>query len=68
MRAILPFETLAAKIQGREVLFNAEVLHAARSPHMINDKAKAELGFNPRPVNEAFKATYEWFDKMNWLN
>ena len=67
MRLFTPFESIAAKIQKREVLFNKEMLHAARSPEMVHEKAIKELGYNPRPAKEAFQATFEWFKKMGWV-
>ena len=57
-----PFATLGARVLRREPLYTPESLAALRSernaPH---DKARRDLGHNPRPLRESIEDIYVWF-------
>lgn len=58
MYALLPFIQLTAWLKGEKPLFTKDMLYAAQSnPVVLHDKAKQELGFNPRSLEEAFRDT-----------
>jgi dihydroflavonol-4-reductase len=57
-----PFVTAAGRLLGTEPLFTSESLHALRAnPDVRHDKARRELGYQPRPTRETVTAVYEWF-------
>ena len=57
-----PFATIYGRAVGREPLFTTEALHAlGANRRVIHDKASRELGYEPRPIRESVRATYEWF-------
>jgi dihydroflavonol-4-reductase len=51
-------------MSGRTVTINSKTLHIASENTYYNaGKAKADLGFNPRPVEETIRDTVTWFSK-----
>lgn len=64
-RVGLPFIRLAGKLSGTLPLYTSESLDNIRfaSKHISNLKARQELGFNPRPIEETLADTFEWFEQ-----
>jgi nucleoside-diphosphate-sugar epimerase len=61
-RGVAPFALGWAKMTGSVPLFTPESLGALRANKVVlHDKAKDELGFNPRPVQETITDIFEWF-------
>ncbi len=68
-RASAPFAVGWARMTGTEAKFTGAALHALRSnPRISNQKAKDELGFDPRPVQQTVADTYAWFKEAGRLN
>jgi dihydroflavonol-4-reductase len=59
----LPFISLYSKFSGTKPLYTSESLTIITEGNRMinNDKARAELGFDPRPLTETIK------DLLNWL-
>lgn len=59
----LPFIHLQSTLTGRRPLYTRESLAALRegSKKIKNDKARRELGFSPRPLEETLKDLIEWY-------
>jgi dihydroflavonol-4-reductase len=59
----LPFIFLFSRITGRIPLYTSESLSILinASRHISNEKARRELGFNPRPVKETIEDLFTWF-------
>jgi dihydroflavonol-4-reductase len=69
MYRLLPLMTILAKISGQRPFFTRDMLHASQSnPVVSNQKAKEELGFDPRGIEAAFTATFEWYRQMGWIS
>ena len=63
-----PFLEMAAKVTGSQPLYTAESLEALRANHLLdNQKAREELGFNPRPTAESIRDIYRWFAERDRL-
>lgn len=57
-----PFVELGGKIIRREPLYTRESLEALRANRAIrSDRARAELGYQPRPLEETIRDTIAWF-------
>ncbi len=57
-----PFIELWGHARGREPLYTRESLAALAANRSIrNDKARRELGYDPRAPEAAFEAAYRWF-------
>ena len=66
--ALVPFASIAGALSGKEPALSAGVLRAAVSPSiMAHDKARAELGFEPRPLSDSLRDTFEWFHQEGKL-
>ena len=66
--AMLPGVLLAAKLSGKEPMFNAGMLRASVSNEIVShDKAKNELGYTLRPLTESLADALEGFSKLGWL-
>ena len=60
-RAVAPFALWYAQVAKKTPLFTPESLGALRANRNVrHDKAKNELGFNPRPVIETVRDTFAW--------
>ena len=63
-----PFVVAAGRITGREPLYTIEALRALRANREISTaKARAELGFAPRPLERTVRDTLEWYMKTGRL-
>jgi dihydroflavonol-4-reductase len=63
-----PFVVAAGRITGREPLYTIEALRALRANREISTaKARAELGFAPRPLERTVRDTLEWYVKTGRL-
>ena len=63
-----PFSSLWAKATGKAPLFTTDSLKVlAGNTVFLNDKARRELGFSPRPMRETLADTYEWFRQAEML-
>jgi len=65
----LPFITIYSKISGRTPLYTRESLKIIIncSKQISYEKAKRELGFNPRSMDETVKDSMKWFDLNGYL-
>lgn len=69
MYLLLPFIQLYSKIMKEEPLFTSDMLYASQSnPVVSHEKAKNELGYHLRPLEETFKDTFNWYKKQGWIN
>jgi dihydroflavonol-4-reductase len=67
-RASAPLLTAFARAAGRRPLYTAASLTALRGHrHISNDKARRELGFDPRPTEEMVRDVYDWFRSRGLL-
>ncbi|MCX7743868.1 MAG: NAD-dependent epimerase/dehydratase family protein [Flavobacteriales bacterium] len=67
--ALLPFVQLFSLITGKEPLFTKESLHILRhgNTKISSEKAKRELGFSPRPLQETVNDTMQWFKQNGYI-
>ncbi len=58
----IPFIGILSKISGKPALFTKESLKIVshKMPHINNEKAKKDLGFNPRTAEICFKDATRW--------
>ena len=65
----IPFMWIIAKLSGRRPVYTSGSLDILQSSnkHISSDKAKHELGFNPRPIEETISDIYHWFKENNYL-
>lgn len=65
----VPFLKAYARMRRVEPLYTAESLNILKHSHrMIScDKARKELGYEPRPLEETLKDTIEWFKNNGYL-
>ena len=62
----LPFAYLASKITKETPLFTNESLETLKEYRFVNcNKAKTEIGFQPRPFDVTLHDTYDWFKANN---
>ncbi len=66
----LPFITLYSKVTGADPLYTRESLKIIRGSNrnISSEKARKELGFNPRPLEESITDIFNWFGKMGYLD
>ncbi len=63
-----PFVTGWSKMTGQRPLYTSAALHALRGPReMKHARAKTELGYSPRPLDETLRDTYSWFRSQGTL-
>jgi dihydroflavonol-4-reductase len=62
-RVGLPFIQLHSKISGSLPLYTSEALDNIQfsNKNISNLKARTELGYNPRPIEETLSDTFAWF-------
>jgi dihydroflavonol-4-reductase len=62
--AALPFLNLYARIKKTPPIYTKESLDVLKNAHrnVSNQKAREELGFNPRPLEETIRDIYKWFN------
>jgi dihydroflavonol-4-reductase len=65
----LPFISLAAKISGKQPLYTSKSLEIVNNvnKNIVSDKAKKELGFSPRQLEETIRDTVEWFKENKYI-
>lgn len=57
-----PFSQLYCGIFGKRPLYTSDSLRILRgNGRFIREKAAQELGYNPRPIKETVKDTFDWF-------
>lgn len=63
-----PFIQLIAKLRNEDPLYTSESLDILVNSHqnISNTKAKDELGYSPRPLEETLRDTFSWY-KQNAL-
>ena len=67
-RAAAPFAATWARLCGRRPLFTSDSLRVLRNHRQISHAcANAELGHNPRPLEETLRDTYQWFKQAGKL-
>ena len=67
-RAAAPFASTWARLRRRRPLFTSDSLRVLRNHRQISHAcANAELGHNPRPLEETLRDTYEWFKQAGKL-
>lgn len=56
-----------AMLSGQQPLYTAESLHILyhSSKNISNQKARTELGFDPRPIEKTIEDTFHWYEKNN---
>ncbi len=67
--ALIPFVLLFSWITGKEPLFTRQSLHYLRNGNrcICSDKAKRELGFSPRDLQETVNDTMHWFKQNGYI-
>ena len=65
----LPFIHFWSKLTSQHPLYTSESLDILRdsSRNISHKKAKDELGYNPRQINETLFDTFEWFKKQRMI-
>lgn len=65
----LPFIQAAAKIRNEHPLYTKESLLILKSGnrHISHDKATREFGFQPRPLEETLKDTFDWYRENHYI-
>jgi len=65
----VPFLKAYARLRSVEPLYTAESLDIIKHSHRMisNDKARNELGYDPRPLEETIHDTLEWFKNNGYL-
>jgi Nucleoside-diphosphate-sugar epimerases len=67
-RAAAPLAATWARLWGRRPLFTSDSLRVLRNHrHISHACANAELGHNPRPLEETLRDTYQWFRQAGKL-
>jgi dihydroflavonol-4-reductase len=68
-KASAPVATFFDRIRGRHPLFTPISLKELESnPNISHEKASRELGYEPRPLEQALKDTIDWFRSHGFLN
>jgi dihydroflavonol-4-reductase len=59
-----------SKFSGQKPLFTKQALDILQmgNRHIKSDKAKKELGYNPRPLAESLKDTINWLKENNYIS
>ena len=67
-RAGAPFVAGWSRLRGQRPLFTSDSLRVLRNHRRISHaRADAELGHNPRPLEETLRDTYQWFKQAGRL-
>ncbi|MDC0255177.1 NAD-dependent epimerase/dehydratase family protein [Bacteriovoracales bacterium] len=65
----IPFSKLVSLIKGEEALITEESLCTLNTnPFLSCEKAKRDLGFETRPIEETLEDIYYWFLENNFIN
>ena len=63
-----PFQHALDNLRGRTPLFTSESREALRANKVIRHaKAREELGYTPRPIEDSVRDTYAWFESAGRL-
>jgi dihydroflavonol-4-reductase len=66
---MLPFTLAAAKLSGKPALFTANMLRSSVSNRVVShEKAKRELGFEPRATKAALAGALEFYRSAGWAS
>jgi dihydroflavonol-4-reductase len=66
--AMVPFTLAAARVTGKPALFTPGVLRASVSNRVVShEKARRELGFEPRSVRTSLSNALEFYRAEGWL-
>jgi dihydroflavonol-4-reductase len=65
----LPFLNAWAKVSSSQPLYTKESLHVLINAHrnISNQKAKDDLGFNPRPLEDTITDIFTWFKENGYI-
>jgi dihydroflavonol-4-reductase len=68
-KAGLPFLNLYAKASQSQPLYTKESLDVLINAHrnISNQKARTELGFDPRPLEDTLKDIFEWYKENKYI-
>ncbi len=68
-KAGIPFLSIYSKITGILPIYTKETLYILQHGNrkISNALARKELGFNPRPLSQTLKDTYQWFKKERYI-
>jgi dihydroflavonol-4-reductase len=66
----VPFITAWSRVTGQEPIYTKQSLDIIQegNQHILHDKARKELGYNPRPLSVTLKDTLEWFKQNNYVS
>jgi len=66
----VPFMFVWSKISGDKPLFTKQALDILQmgNRQIKNDKARKELGYNPRPLAESLNDTINWLKENNYIS
>jgi len=68
-QAAAPVAEAYARVSGHPARFTEATLHALRYHQYIDDsKARRKLGHDPRPIEQTFADTVEWFAANGYLS
>lgn len=69
LRSVLPFVGLYARISGKQPLFTTESLDTLRdgARAVSSEKARRELGYAARPIEDSIRDAYNWFKTNGYL-
>lgn len=68
-RVWAPFQVAMDRIRGNRPRFTRDALSmlATSNRRISSDKARQELGFDPRPVEDSVRDAYRWFEEHGML-
>lgn len=66
----LPFISVWSKISGKDPIFTRQSLEIVQKGNkdISSQKARKELGYNPRPLAESIKDSINWFQENNYIS
>ena len=69
-RLACPFFQIYSSITKKEPLYTYQSLDIlVNSPvNISNEKARKELGYEPRPLEQTLKDTFDWYREKNFIN
>ena len=69
LRTIAPLAEIFARITGADPLFTRDAIVTLRngSKYVSSEKARRELGYQSRPLEETIADAYRWFEQNNYL-
>ena len=65
----VPFLRAYARLMGTDPLYTRESLEILKTSHRMisSEKARKELGYSPRPLEETIRDTLDWFRENGYL-